>query len=80
MGNKDRVVFVVDDEKGVRESMKMVLKDKYQVFTFDCPEEALADVALEPELIFTDIRMFSMNGLEFAERIKKIKPQVKLLS
>jgi len=79
LGNKDRVVFVVDDEKGVQESMKMVLKDKYQVFTFDCPEKALADVALEPELIFTDIRMFSMNGLEFAEKIKKIKPQVEVV-
>ena len=79
MGSKDRVVFVVDDEKGVQESIKMVLKDKYQVFTFDCPEEALADVALEPELIFTDIRMFSMNGLEFAERIKKIRPQVEVV-
>ncbi|GAI34663.1 unnamed protein product, partial [marine sediment metagenome] len=34
MEDKYRVVFVVDDEKGVQESMKMVLKDKYQVFTF----------------------------------------------
>lgn len=40
----------------------MVLKDKYRVFTFDCPEKALADVALEPELISTDIRMFSIMG------------------
>ncbi len=70
---------MVDDEKGVQESMKMVLKDKYRVFTFDCPERALADVALEPELIFTDIRMFSMNGLEFVEKIKKIKPQVEVV-
>ncbi len=79
MGNKKTTVFVVDDEKSVQESMRMILKDKYPVFTFNCPEEALADLSLEPDLIFTDIRMFSMNGLEFLEKIKKIKPQVEVV-
>ncbi len=79
MRNKKTTVFVVDDEKSVQESMRMILKDKYPVFTFNCPEEALADLSLEPDLIFTDIRMFSMNGLEFLEKIKKIKPQVEVV-
>ena len=79
MGNKKTTVFVVDDEKSVQESMRMILKDKYPVFTFNCPEEALADLSLEPDLIFTDIRMFSMNGLEFLEKIKKMKPQVEVV-
>jgi len=72
-------VFVVDDEKSVQESMRMILKDKYQVFTFNRPEEALSNLLLEPDLIFTDIRMFSMNGLEFLEKVKKIKPQVEVV-
>lgn len=79
MGNKKTTVFVVDDEKSVQESMRMILKDKYPVFTFNCPEEALADLSLEPDLIFTDIRMFSMSGLEFLEKIKKMKPQVEVV-
>jgi len=79
LGNKKTTVFVVDDEKSVQESMRMILKDKYPVFTFNCPEEALADLSLEPDLIFTDIRMFSMNGLEFLEKIKKMKPQVEVV-
>jgi len=79
LGNKKTTVFVVDDEKSVQESMRMILKDKYPVFTFNCPEEALADLSLEPDLIFTDIRMFSMSGLEFLEKIKKIKPQVEVV-
>jgi len=77
--NKQTTVFVVDDEKSVQESMRMILKDKYQVFTFDRPEEALTDLALEPDLIFTDIRMFSMSGLEFLEKTKKMKPQVEVV-
>jgi response regulator RpfG family c-di-GMP phosphodiesterase len=79
LGNKKTTVFVVDDEKSVQESMRMILKDKYPVFTFNCPEEALANLSLEPDLIFTDIRMFSMNGLEFLEKIKKIKPKVEVV-
>jgi len=79
LGNKKTTVFVVDDEKSVQESMRMILKDKYPVFTFNCPEEALADLSLEPDLIFTDIRMFAMNGLEFLEKIKKMKPQVEVV-
>lgn len=79
MGNKEATVFVVDDEKSVQESMRMILKDKYPVYTFNCPEEALADLSLEPDLIFTDIRMFSMTGLEFLKKIKKIRPQVEVV-
>lgn len=79
MGNKEATVFVVDDEKSVQESMRMILKDKYPVYTFNCPEEVLADLSLEPDLIFTDIRMFSMNGLEFLKKIKKIRPQVEVV-
>lgn len=79
MGNKETTVFVLDDEKSVQESMRMILKDKYQVFTFNCPEEILADPSLDPDLIFTDIRMFSMSGLEFLEKIKKTKPQVEVV-
>ena len=79
MGNKKTTVFVLDDEKSVQESMRMILKDKYQVFTFNRPEEVLTDLSLEPDLIFTDIRMFSMSGLEFLEKIKKMKPQVEVV-
>ena len=79
MRDKQTIVFVVDDEKSVQESMRMILKDKYQVFTFNRPEEALSNLLLEPDLIFTDIRMFSMNGLEFLEKVKKIKPQVEVV-
>lgn len=79
MENKKTTVFVVDDEISVQESLRMILKDKYQVFTFSSPEEVLSDFSIEPDLIFTDIRMISMNGLEFLNKIKKLKPQVEVI-
>jgi len=79
LGNKETTVFVLDDEKSVQESMRMILKDKYQVFTFGRPEEALAGLSLDPDLIFTDIRMFSMDGLQFLGKVKKMKPQVEVI-
>jgi len=79
LGNKETTVFVLDDEKSVQESMRMILKDKYQVLTFNCPEEALADLSLDPDLIFMDIRMFSMSGLEFLEKIKETKPEIEVV-
>jgi len=79
MEDKQTTVFVVDDEKSVQESLRMILKDKYKVYTFDCPEDALADISLEPALILTDIRMTSMDGLEFLKKAKKMKPEVEVI-
>jgi len=77
--NKKATIFVVDDEISVQESVRMVLKDKYQIFTFSSPEEVLTDLSLKPDLIFTDIRMLSMDGLEFLEKIKKLNPQIEVI-
>ena len=72
-------IFVVDDEISVQESLRMILKDEYNVFTFSRPEDALADISLGPDLIFTDIRMVSMDGIRFLEKVKKIRPQVEVI-
>lgn len=79
METKKVTIFVVDDEISVQESLRMILKDEYNVFTFSRPEDALADISLGPDLIFTDIRMVSMDGIRFLEKVKKIRPQVEVI-
>ena len=71
MENKP-VVLIVDDEAGVRESVRMVLKDTFDPITFSSGEECLAWLTAErAALVFLDILMPGMDGLEVLERIRE---------
>jgi len=66
------VVLIVDDEAGVRESLRMVLKDTFDPITFSSGEECLAWLSAErAALVFLDILMPGMDGLEVLERIRE---------
>ena len=70
--NAKRHVLVIDDDAVVGRSFNRVLSDKgYEVDTARNGEEALKDIeAQDYDVVFTDIRMPGMDGLEVAERIK----------
>ncbi len=65
-------VLVIDDDAVVGRSFDRVLSEKgYEVSTALSGEEALKDIeSKEYDLVFTDIKMPGMDGLEVAERIK----------
>ncbi len=70
-------ILVVDDELIVRESLKGWLKKAgYQVDTAASGAEALEMLELAPyDLLFLDIMMPKMNGLEVLEIVKKRFPE-----
>ena len=70
--NTKRHVLVIDDDAVVGRSFNRVLSDKgYEVDTAMSGEEALKDIeAHDYDVVFTDIRMPGMDGLEVAEQIK----------
>jgi DNA-binding NtrC family response regulator len=70
--NAKRHVLVIDDDAVVGRSFNRVLSDKgYEVDTALNGEEALKDIeAHDYDVVFTDIRMPGMDGLEVAEQIK----------
>jgi CheY-like chemotaxis protein len=65
-------VLVIDDDAVVGRSFDRVLSDKgYAVSTAASGEEALLDIeTTEYDVVFTDIKMPGMDGIEVAERIK----------
>lgn len=71
-----RKVLVVDDDPAVRKSIDRVLTSKgYAVITAENGEEALRKLNEEKyDLVYTDIRMPGISGLEVAEQVKASKP------
>ncbi len=65
-------ILVIDDDAVVGRSFDRVLSDKgYEVSTALSGEQALQDMeARDFDLVFTDIKMPGMDGIEVAERIK----------
>jgi len=74
--NATRKVLVVDDDPVVRKSFDRVLSGKgYAVITAENGEEALQKLNGEQyDVVYTDIRMPGMSGLEVAEKVKARQP------
>jgi CheY-like chemotaxis protein len=71
-----RKVLVVDDDPVIGKSFDRVLTGKgYAVIHAANGEEALSKLATEEyDLVYTDIKMPGISGLEVAERVKADKP------
>jgi DNA-binding NtrC family response regulator len=69
------IVLIVDDEAGVRESVRMVLKDTYEPVLVETGDAAVAWLAENrASLLFLDILMPGMDGLEALEKIRERDP------
>jgi len=74
--NAARKVLVVDDDPAVRKSIDRVLSSKgYAVITAENGEEAMRKLNEEKyDVVYTDIRMPGMSGLDVAEQVKARRP------
>ena len=73
-------VLVIDDEMGPRESLRMLLKPNYQVYTADCVDAGIKLLKeKKPDAIITDIRMPGASGIEGLRRIREIDPHVAVI-
>ncbi|WP_102026407.1 response regulator [Salirhabdus sp. Marseille-P4669] len=66
-----KLIFVVDDQIGIRLLMKEILKtEDYNVKEFDTAQAALqASLEWSPSLLFVDYNMPIMNGADLAKRL-----------
>jgi signal transduction histidine kinase len=73
-------VLVIDDEMGPRESLRMLLKPNYQVYTADNVEAGLRILREKrPDAIISDIRMPGTGGIDGLRKIREIDPHVAVI-
>ena len=76
-------MLVVEDQEAVRELTKTVLEAYgYHVFEATNGDEALAFVKQHPDeihLLLTDVILPGMNGKDLSERLRRLRPKLKVL-
>jgi DNA-binding NtrC family response regulator len=73
-------ILIVDDEVGPRESLRMILKPIYEIYTAANGDEALQVIQSENiDLVTLDLRMPGLSGIEVLREIKKIRADVEVI-
>src|SRR5216117_2757674 len=73
-------VLVVDDEMGVRESLRAILHGECEVITASSGEAALEVLGRESiEVMTLDLKMPGLGGIGVLERAKQIDPDLEVL-
>lgn len=74
-------VLIVDDQAGVRYLLEILVKESgHKVYTGQNGVEAVEKVrAIKPDLVFMDVRMPIMGGLEALGKIKMIAPSTEVI-
>jgi putative two-component system response regulator len=70
-------VLIVDDEIGPRESLRMILKQNYNVFAADSGQSAIQMVQqAKMDVITLDLKMPGISGIDALKEIRTIDPDV----
>jgi DNA-binding NtrC family response regulator len=78
--DKRATILVVDDENGIRQSFKMLLKDGFNVLLAENGKEAEDLLAKNPvDLILLDILLPDINGLDLLQRLKSLDPNPEVI-
>ena len=77
---KRNTILVVDDERGVRQSFNMVLKDEFNVLLAESGEEAADIFSKNPvDLILLDILLPDINGIDLLAKLKEMDPGIEII-
>lgn len=74
-------ILICDDEEGIRESLKLILEDKYNLIITETGAQCLDCLAHAKDigLVLLDIKMPHVNGLDILKGIREKFPQLKVI-
>ncbi|WP_304235964.1 response regulator [Jiulongibacter sediminis] len=74
-------IFLVDDDPFWVAVLKQILAEigYTNVLTFEGGEDCLANLCLNPEVIFLDKEMQDMDGLDVLDKIKESNPAIEVV-
>ncbi len=75
-------LLIVDDEQKARDNLKDFIAPRYNCEILEAADgkTSVSQVkAVKPDIIFLDIRMPGMNGLEAVKEIKKLSPDTRII-
>ena len=80
MEGLSKSVLVVDDDQGILDSFDVMLGDDYELTTVNSSNEALLLLRRQsPRLLFLDIKMPGMNGIELLKWIREQEMATKVV-
>ena len=75
-----RSVLIVDDESGIRESIRIILKPKYEVYTAANGDEALQCIQKDKiDIVTLDLKMPGLSGIEVLKQIKRRNADIEVI-
>ncbi len=77
---KTPAVLIVDDELGVRETLKIVFGKDYIIIEADCKDAAIKKLEdSRPAVVLLDVLMPKTDGFEVLRQIKTIHPDCEVI-
>jgi len=74
------LIYVVDDERVIREGITMAFESDYKVNAFSTAEAAIKALKSNlPDLILLDIKLPGINGIQALCEIKKLYPEILII-
>ncbi len=73
-------ILICDDERGIREALRMILEPHYLLSYVTNGEEVLEFLKTEnPHLLIMDVKMPRLGGLDALPKIRLTKPKLPIL-
>ncbi len=79
--SNSKKILICDDEEGIRESLKLILSDFYNLIVTDDSQQCLDCLANSKDigLVLLDIKMPQVNGLDLLKIIKEKYPRLRII-